>query len=150
MFQNVALTHIPALMLVQFPSLLHCIATVQQLKHKYSVASSLTFGGLWPIFDAQGSMLEFGFPPSIASAPAAAPVMVIAQVRSTVIGVLLFLFYARSQFDLVDTVMAVMGTWAGLVDSYVVWNVQGSARWALFRFVSSGLIAAWGYAGWTG
>lgn len=100
------------------------------------------------MFDAKGSMEEFGFPSSIASAPAAAPVMVIGQVRGTIIGLLVFLFYSRGQLELVDTVMAVTGAYAGLVDSYVVWK-NGNARHALFRLISSGLISAWGYAGLT-
>lgn len=100
------------------------------------------------MFDAKGAMTEFGFPANIASAPAAAPVMVIGQVRGTIIGLLVFLFYSRNQLELVDTVMAVTGAYAGLVDSYVVWKV-GNPRMALVRFISSGLISAWGYAGWT-
>lgn len=100
------------------------------------------------MFNARGAMQEFGFPARIASAPAAGPVMVIGQARGTVIGLLVFLFYSRNQFELVDTVMAVTGAYAGLVDSYVVWK-EGNPRHALFRLISSGLISLWGYAGWT-
>lgn len=113
-----------------------------------SVASTMTFGGVWPIFNARGAMLEFGFPSHIASVPAAAPVMVIGQVRTTVIGLLVFLHYSRNQLDVVDTIMAITGAYAGLLDSYVVWK-EGNRSMAVFRLISSGLIAAWGYAGWT-
>lgn len=100
------------------------------------------------MFDAKSAMTEFGLPASIARAPAAGPLMVIGQVRGTIIGLLVFLFYSRNQLELVDTVMAATGAYAGLVDSYVVWK-EGNPRHALFRFISSGLISAWGYAGWT-
>ncbi|KAI3390485.1 hypothetical protein diail_9513 [Diaporthe ilicicola] len=93
-------------------------------------------------------MLEFGFPARIADAPAAAPVMVVGQARTTAIGLLVFLFYFRSQWNLIDTVMAVTGAYAGLVDSYVVWK-EGNPRQAVFRLLSSGFLSAWGYAGWT-
>lgn len=108
----------------------------------------MTFGGMWPLYNAQAAILEFGLPAHVASAPAAAPVMVIGQVRTTVIGLLVFLFYSRDQLEVVDTIMAVTGAYAGVVDAYVVWK-EGNARQAAFRLISSGLIAAWGYAGWT-
>lgn len=91
------------------------------------------------MFNAKGAMQEFGFPDKIASAPAAGPVMVIGQVRGTIIGLLVFLFYSRNQLALVDTVMAVTGAYAGLADSYVVWK-EGNPRQVLFRLVSSGLV----------
>lgn len=93
-------------------------------------------------------MLEFGFPARIADTPAAAPVMVIGQARTTCIGLLVFLFYSRNQLDVIDQVMAVTGAYAGLVDSYVVWK-EGAPRKVIFRLVSSWLIAAWGFSGLT-
>lgn len=108
----------------------------------------MTFGGIWPLFNAPRSLLEFGFPARIADAPEAAPVMVIGQARGTAIGLLVFLFYSRSQWDLIDSVMAVTGAYAGVVDSYIVWK-EGNPSKAVFRLISSGLIAAWGYAGLT-
>lgn len=108
----------------------------------------MTFGGIWPLFNTRDAMLEFGFPAHVAEAPAAAPVMAIGQARTTVIGLLAFIFYSRDQLDAVDTLMAVTGAYAGLVDGYVVWR-QGKPSTALFRLVSSGLIAAWGWAGLT-
>lgn len=93
-------------------------------------------------------MQEFGFAARIANAPAAGPVMIIGQARGTIIGLLVFLFYSRNQLELVDTVMAVTGLYAGLVDSYVVWK-EGNGRYAAFRLISSGLISAWGFAGLT-
>lgn len=100
------------------------------------------------MFKPRDAMLDFGFQPHVAGAPAAAPVMVIGQARGTVIGILAGLYYARGRLDVVDTIMAVAGAYAGLVDSWVVWR-GGKRRMAAFRLVSSGLIAGWGLAGWT-
>lgn len=113
-----------------------------------SVASTMTFGGMWPLFNARGAMLEFGFPAKIADTPAAAPVMAIGQARTTCIGLLVFLFYSRGQLDQIDLVMAVTGAYAGLVDSYVVWKAGNPGK-AASRLISSWMVAAWGFAGLT-
>lgn len=74
--------------------------------------------------------------------------MVIGQARGTVIGLLVFLFYSRNRLDLVDEVTAVTAAYCGLVDSCAVWK-EGERRNAVFRLVTSGMLAAWGYAGMT-
>ncbi|KAI0869679.1 hypothetical protein GGS24DRAFT_493561 [Hypoxylon argillaceum] len=112
------------------------------------VATTMMFGGMWPAFDPRGSMLEFGFPSRIANSPEAGPVMVIGQARGTVVGLLMFIFYYRRQFYLLDTFMAVTGAYTGIMDSYVVWK-QGNPRFALFRLIISGFISALGFFGWT-
>lgn len=84
------------------------------------VASSMTFGGMWPMFNARRAMLEFGLPALVADTPQAAPVMIIDGARTTIIGLLVFMFYSRGQMELVDTLMAVTGAYAGLVDRWVV------------------------------
>ncbi|KAI0160763.1 hypothetical protein GGR57DRAFT_391778 [Xylariaceae sp. FL1272] len=108
----------------------------------------MAFGGLWPMFDSRGAMRDFGFPNRIANSPEAAPVMVTGNVRTTVVGILMLLFYSRGQMDILDTFMAVCGAYAGLVDSYIVWR-EGNGRQAVFRLISSWLISAWGMLGWT-
>lgn len=96
-------------------------------------------------------MMEFGFPASIASASAAGPVMVIGQVRDTIMGLLVFLFYSRNQLEMVDTVMAVKGAYSGLVDSYIVWK-EGNPRIALLSlhqfWTDFGLGLRWLDGGW--
>ncbi|KAI3337487.1 hypothetical protein HD806DRAFT_41940 [Xylariaceae sp. AK1471] len=127
MFSHFRLRHIPALL----------------------IASTTTFGGMWPLlFSARSAMLEFGLPERIANTAVAAPVFVVGNARTTVIGLLTFLFYSRRQLDVVDTIMAVTGLYCGLVDSYVVWR-EGNPSYAVFRLISSGLISAWGVMGMT-
>ncbi|KAH8896715.1 hypothetical protein GQ53DRAFT_743328 [Thozetella sp. PMI_491] len=108
----------------------------------------MTFGGMWPLFDPRGAMLEFGFPARIAEAPAAGPVFAVGNVRTTVLGTLMLTYYFRGKMDVVDTILAVTGGYAGLVDSYIVWR-EGQTGNAIFRLISSGLLSAWGFAGWT-
>ncbi|KAJ8133517.1 hypothetical protein O1611_g107 [Lasiodiplodia mahajangana] len=110
--------------------------------------TTMAFGGIWPMFDPYGAMRDFGFPDRIAKAPEAAPVMVTGNVRTTVLGALMLLYYSRRQYEILDTFMAFTGAYAGIVDSYVVWR-EGRPRQAVFRLISSGLIAAWGFLGWT-
>ena len=111
-------------------------------------ATTMTFGGMWPILNARAAMLEFGLPARVADAPATWPVMVIGQVRTTCLGTLMLWFYARGQFDVLDTFMAVTGAYAGVVDSWVLWREREN-RNAAFRLLSSGLIAGCGIAGLT-
>ncbi|KAK3689723.1 hypothetical protein B0T22DRAFT_462099 [Podospora appendiculata] len=113
-----------------------------------TIASTTTFGGLWPMFDAKGAMLELGFPLHIANTPATYPVMIQGQTRTTILGLLLFIFYYRGKFAEVDTILAVLGAYGGVVDSFLVWN-GGNKRWAAFRLVFSWLVSAWGLAGLT-
>ena len=111
-------------------------------------ATTMTFGGMWSYFDPRAAMLEFGLPDRIASTPAAAAVMHINNARTTVLGMCLYALYATRQRAACDTILAILGAYAGLVDSYVVWK-EGNPSKAAFRLVSSWLISAAGFAGWT-
>ncbi|KAI2615015.1 hypothetical protein GGR54DRAFT_642752 [Hypoxylon sp. NC1633] len=126
MFEHFELGHIPALF----------------------VATTTTFGGMWSFFDARAAMLEFGLPDTIASTPSAAAVMQINNARTTAFGLCMYMLYFRRNFAACDTILAILGAYAGLVDSYVVWK-EGNPRKAVFRLVSSGLISAMGFAGLT-
>ncbi|KXX74431.1 hypothetical protein MMYC01_208888 [Madurella mycetomatis] len=123
MLDNFSLAHIPA----------------------FIVASTTTFGGIWPMFNAPAAMLEFGFPPTIAQAPAAAPVMVNGQARTTILGLLTFIFYYQGKYSEVDTILAVFGVYAGAVDAYLVWKLGNPGK-GVFRLVASWAIAACGFA----
>ncbi|KAK6063408.1 hypothetical protein SCUP234_07212 [Seiridium cupressi] len=112
------------------------------------IASTMTFGGMWPLFDAKAAILEFGFPARYADTQATHPVMAAGSVRTTVLGLLTFIFYLQQKYAEVDTILAVFGAYAGSVDSYLVWKA-GNGRKAAFRFVASWAIAACGFAGLT-
>lgn len=101
------------------------------------------------MFNARGAMLEFGWPERIADDPLTHLVNVQGQSRTTVLGLLVFVFYFRGQYKAVDTLMAVMGFYAGVVDSYVVWKETGWLGWTIFRLVAAWCFGAWGLAGMT-
>lgn len=126
MFEQFELRHIPALF----------------------TATVTTFGGMWSFLDARAAMLEFGLPDRIASTPAAAAVMHLNNARTSVFGMCMFTLYFRGDFAACDTILAILGAYAGVVDSYVVWK-EGNPRKAAFRLVSSGLLSVVGLAGWT-
>ena len=111
------------------------------------VIFTTVFGGLWPMFDAKGAMLEFGFPLYLAESPLTAPVMVHAESRTMILGLITALFYIRRQYAEVDTILAIWGGYAGIVDTYQVWTLGGERGWAVFRLVSSWLISLSGIGG---
>ncbi|KAH8895975.1 hypothetical protein GQ53DRAFT_743904 [Thozetella sp. PMI_491] len=121
-----------------------------ELRHGPALFSAftMTFGGIWAFFDAPAAMAEFGFPAHIAGSSAAAPVMVTGNARTTIIGALMFIFYFRGQLEAVDTILALTGAYAGLVDSYIVWR-EGMPGKALFRLVASWMLSACGFVGLT-
>ncbi|KAI1172971.1 hypothetical protein F4777DRAFT_601157 [Nemania sp. FL0916] len=112
------------------------------------VAAINATGILWPIANPRTSIIAFGFPAHIAQSPAAAPVMMVAQVRTTTIGLIMFALYFKGYYESVDIVLAVFGTFSGVVDSYTVWK-YGKTRRALYRVVRSTIGAACGFAGIT-
>lgn len=117
-FDTVRARHIPALLL----------------------ASTQTLGGFWPWINPRSAILAFGFPARIADVPAAHPVMVQGQSRSTILGLFFWALYFRRRYAEIDALMAIVGFWAGAVDAYLVWRT-GSARKAVMR-----LATLWGFA----
>ncbi|KAF2756326.1 hypothetical protein EJ05DRAFT_501825 [Pseudovirgaria hyperparasitica] len=112
------------------------------------VASAVTFGGLWPFFNAHGAILEFGLPPRVALSKEAQAIMVLSSARGTVVGLSMFMLYFRERFVEFDMVMATLGLYVGAVDAWICWR-EGMPSKAVFRGVSGALIAAWGLAGMT-
>ncbi|KAI1128318.1 hypothetical protein F5Y10DRAFT_240718 [Nemania abortiva] len=121
-----------------------------QLRHVPTLlfASLAAAGVLWPALDPRRALLEFGFPTRIANSPEAAPVMLVAQIRTTSIGIVMYALYLQGKMDALDTILAVYGVLAGIVDGYAVWK-QGDTKKALFRLVGSWSFAAYGLAGLT-
>src|SRR4051812_19543798 len=111
-------------------------------------ATATTFGGMWPLWNARGAMLEFGWPARVAETPETHLVMAQGQSRTTILGLLTFIFYFRGQYEDDDTLLAVIGFYTGVVDSYVVWRA-GKPATAAFRLVASWAFAACGLAGLT-
>ena len=112
------------------------------------VATTTTFGGLIPFYNAEYAIKELGLPKRIAVSREAHPVMILSSARITALGALMFVFYFQGKLAEVDIIMLVMGAYLGPVDGYVCWR-EGVPDKAVFRFVSGLLIAAWGWFGMT-
>lgn len=126
MFADFSLAHLPALF----------------------VGTAMTFGGLLPLLRPSRATSEFGFPDRIANAPVAWPVMKAYGTRTTIIGLIVYTLYFQKRYTEVDTVVAIVGFYAGLVDAYIV-GQEGKRAYALFRLVSSWALGACGYLGLT-
>jgi len=68
--------------------------------------------------------------------------------RTSTLGLLVFVLYLQGNLTGVDTTMAVMGGYCGIADVLVIWN-QGNHRVIPVRLLSVLLIAAWGLSGQT-
>ena len=100
------------------------------------------------MFYTRSTMLSFGLPAHIADIHATWPVWIIGQAHTTVIGMLIFIFYFRRQLDVVDIILGVSSAYAALVDSCVIYS-QGEVAQAVVRLVLTGSFAAWGLTGMT-
>lgn len=112
------------------------------------IASSETFGGFWPLFNAERATLAFGLPEPIAQSGPAQTTMFIASSRISTIGMIIFALYGQGNFAAVDTVLAVMGLYVGVMDGYLGWR-EGRPSMGLFRSASAFMVAAVGIAGCT-
>ncbi|KAB8073003.1 hypothetical protein BDV29DRAFT_158025 [Aspergillus leporis] len=112
-----------------------------------SVATTTTFGGLIPFFDAEYAIRAFGLPQRVAISKPAQSVMITGTARTTAIGLALFTFYSQAKLEEVDTILIILG-YVGLADGYVCWR-EGVPDKAVFRTVSGLVIAACGWFGMT-
>ncbi|KAG7144656.1 hypothetical protein HYQ46_006599 [Verticillium longisporum] len=110
MFNDISLRHIPAL---------------------YATCA-MGLGGAWSLVNPRTSLIHFGFPARIADRPEMWPVARVGHARTVSLGLIMALFYARGQYDVIDTIMGVMAGSLALVDACVVWN-EGFHGWAVFR-----------------
>lgn len=114
-------------------------------------ATAMCLGGMWSLFggDApRNAMVEYGIPERIANMPETWPAFMGISGRTTVIGILMYVFYFRRRYDVVDTIMTVMGFYLAAVDPYVLWGLA-SKEWCVFRGVSTFAIGLMGYYGLT-
>ena len=111
------------------------------------LASSITFGGFIPFWDAEYAIRLFGLPGRIAVSPTAQSVMILSSARISAIGMAIFIFMYQRKYAAVDTMLSVIG-YIGLVDGYVCW-MEGVPNKAVFRCAASLLAAAWGWFGLT-
>lgn len=126
MFANFSPNHIPALF----------------------VATALTFGGMWPIFNPKSAIREMGFPQRLYDSREAQSIMTLGMGRTTVIGMTLYTFYFQEKFVEVDTLLCILGAYLGGIDALVCLKEEVPGK-ALFRGSSGAIISAIGWYGLT-
>ncbi|KAK2601849.1 hypothetical protein QQS21_004632 [Conoideocrella luteorostrata] len=72
--------------------------------------------------------------------------MVVAPSRISITGFLIHALYAQGKFTDVDTVLMVLGIYAGIMDGYVSWR-EGAVKAAFTRAAAAFVVAAIGLAG---
>lgn len=111
-------------------------------------ACAQCWGTVYPLIGGtRNVLLHYGFPTRIADVPETWPVWNAGNARTASLGILMFIFYARGQYDVLDTFLVLTG-YLGVVDFILLWNV-GLRSQGLGRFVGSGIFAAMGYLGVT-
>lgn len=125
MFQDFQYRHIPALL----------------------VAGTQFWGTIWWLIGGTRSVLiQFGLPARVADIPETWPVWHIGNARTACLGILVFIFYSRRQYDVLDIFLAVMGCLA-LVDDIILISTEGQSMG--FYLYSSGIFASAGLMGFT-
>ena len=88
-------------------------------------------------------MREFGLPAHLTRSRDAQAMFLLNNGRTFMIGILIWTFYLRADYRVVDMVFRVVGSVLGVTDAAVVWR-EGMRSRALFRLCSSWLLAGWG------
>ncbi|CAO2656024.1 Nn.00g048270.m01.CDS01 [Neocucurbitaria sp. VM-36] len=112
------------------------------------VATALTFGGMIPIFNAEYAIREMGIPQRIAKSKEAQTIMIPGMGRTTTIGLALWTFYLQGKFEVVDTLMFLLGSYIGAIDAYVCPKESVPDKAGL-RGLSGLAIATYGWLGMT-
>ncbi|KAL1889089.1 hypothetical protein Sste5346_009154 [Sporothrix stenoceras] len=129
MFQDFHYRHIPALF----------------------TAGAQCWGTVYPLMVGTGGtravMLQYGLPENIADVPEAWPAWNAGTARTCCLGLLMFWFYARRQYAVLDTFLVAIGGYLGLADCVLLWRQR--PKMAVFRLVASLAFAGTGLAGVT-
>jgi hypothetical protein len=112
------------------------------------VATSTTFGGAAAIPFPAWAIRAFGLPERFEQAPMAQSCFTLASTRTSCLGILIYIFMARGQYDVIDTILALVGFYLGVVDAWICWK-EKVPKMAVFRIVSSFCVGAWGLLGMT-
>ena len=112
-------------------------------------ATPMFFGGLFHgLLKPQAALLTWGMKDEIARSREAQIVYYGHTMRTSTLGLLVFVLYLQGNFAAVDTTMAVMGGYCGIADVITIWY-HGNQRVIPVRLLSVLCIAGWGLAGMT-
>lgn len=109
----------------------------------------MLFGGLFHgMTKPREALLTWGMTEKTATSREAQVVYYGHTMRTSTLGLLIYVFYLQGNFAAVDITMAVMGAYNGLADVLIIWY-YGNRGKVPVRLVSVLAIAAWGFAGMT-
>lgn len=112
-------------------------------------AAAMFLGGLiHGTLKPKEALLRYGMPEDIARSREAQIVYYGHTMRTSTLGLLIFILYAQGNLTGVDTTMAVMGGYCGITDVILIW-CYGTHSVIPMRLISVLCIAAWGLAGIT-
>lgn len=114
-------------------------------------ASAQLWATVWPLVAGGGArsvMLHYGLPARVADVPEAWPAWNAGNARTACTGILMYIFYARGQYEVLDTFLVVLGAYLGVAD-FIVLSNEGLFGQGLFRMLSSFGVSAIGLAGVT-
>ncbi|KAI0438937.1 hypothetical protein F4803DRAFT_533182 [Xylaria telfairii] len=112
-------------------------------------ATPMFFGGLFDgLTRPKKALLTYGMSEKTANSREGQIVYYGHSMRTSTLGLLVFVFYLQGDLAAVDTTMAIMGLYCGFADVLLLWY-HGNRSKVPVRFLSVSLIAAWGFAGMT-
>lgn len=102
-------------------------------------------GTIWPIVSGstRSVLLYYGLPERTANVPETWTVWHVGNARTACLGILMFTFYAKRRYDVLDTFLIVIVSYLGRVDCSILWN-EGLLATGLFCFLSSSVFAVLG------
>lgn len=93
------------------------------------VAFTQTFGGPPSFFIPKWCIQAYGLPDNIASSQPAQIMMVVSSARMTAIGLALFVFHFRGDYEAVDVLLLCLGGYVSLLFLFLGWgNGSGSGE----------------------
>ncbi|CAG8955005.1 hypothetical protein HYFRA_00008694 [Hymenoscyphus fraxineus] len=112
-------------------------------------ATTMFIGGLFHgLLRPEAALLTWGMKPQTARSRDAQIVYYGHTMRTSTLGLLIFVFYFQGDLAAVDTTMVVMGGYSGIADVLTIWW-YGNRDVVVVRLLSVLAIAGWGLCGLT-
>lgn len=99
-----------------------------------------------PLWNPAGAIRAFGLSERFATSAEAQACFTVYGSRMTMIGVAMWIFYLRGDFEAVNTILALVGGYCSAVDAYICWR-EGIPGKAVFRGTAGLLVGGWGMLG---
>ncbi|KAI9152317.1 hypothetical protein HJFPF1_09547 [Paramyrothecium foliicola] len=111
------------------------------------IATTFTFGGILPFYRPARAIQEFGLPAHIVASREAHSTFAIYGSRMSMLGLLIYSSYFRSDFKTLDTILQLLVI-AGTADGWICWK-EGATQKAIGRFLAGVAFGVYGFFGLT-